>query len=54
MNNLGIFILCVTTVLITGIIAFACHDQAHLDATAPIVETCIKHPITRKPIASSP
>ena len=37
------------TVLITGFIAASCNYQTKLDAAAPVVESCIKHPVTRSP-----
>jgi len=40
-------------VLVLCALGFAsCNYQAKLDAQAPVVETCIKHPATRSPLGS--
>lgn len=38
-------------VLVFGALMGSCSYQHKLDAQAPVVETCIKHPATRSPLA---
>ena len=38
--------------VLAGGIMGTCSYQAKLDASAPVVETCIKHPATRSPVGS--
>lgn len=42
-------IVSMTVLLITGGLCASCVYQAKLDAAAPVVESCIKHPATRPP-----
>lgn len=36
--------------LAIGILAATCQNMNEVDAKAPVVETCIKHPVTRSPL----
>lgn len=37
-------------VFITGGMFASCNYHKKLDSEAPVVETCIKHPVTRSPL----
>jgi len=41
-------------VLMSATIATCVIADARIDATAPVVETCIKHPVTRNPLRQGP
>jgi hypothetical protein len=44
-----VLIVTVGAVLLIGAGIASCNYQAKLDAQAPVVESCIKHPATRAP-----
>lgn len=42
----------VVVLLLFGGLFATCNYQARLDAAAPVVESCIKHPATRSPFGN--
>ncbi len=54
-DELKMVVLAVAAVCtITGILGASCAYQSKLDAAAPVVESCVKHPSTRSPFRTSP
>ena len=48
-------LLCLGFVVVMGLLIGTCVSYgARIDAAAPVVETCIKHPVTRSPFPGAP